>query len=308
MNTVRLTHELLADGATHSELARQTRSGQLVHVRRGAYDVSSHAVEGGAAEHRRLVVATVPMLHADSVVSHLSAAVLHGLPVIADQLARVQVTRPGRGGGKSRSVTSVYTAPLEDSEIVHVAGVRTTSLARTVVDTSRTLPFDQAVMMADAALSRGLAPEALEECLKGSIRRPGMPSARRVASFADARSEGPGESLSRVVLHTIGVPAPSLQHEVFDDSGQLVGRSDFCWEEFRTLGEFDGRVKYERLLKPGQSLEDVLFREKLREDALRDLGWEVVRWIWADLKRPQVIAERLERAFARGSRRGRSTP
>jgi hypothetical protein len=308
MSKVRLTRELIAEGSTHSELARQTRSGQLVHVRRGAYDASGQAAEKGAAEHRRLVVATVPMLHADSVVSHLSAAVLHGLPVFADQLARVQVTRPGRGGGKSRSVTSIYTAPLDDSEIVDVAGVRTTSLARTVVDTSRTLPFDQAVMVADAALSRGLAPEALDECLKGSMRRPGMPNARRVAHFADARSESPGESLSRVALHTVGVPAPSLQHEIFDSSGQLVGRSDFCWEEHRTLGEFDGRVKYGRLLKPGQSLEDVLFREKLREDALRDLGWEIVRWIWADLKRPQVIAERLERAFARGSRRWHMAP
>ncbi|MBA3529941.1 MAG: hypothetical protein H0T91_11670 [Propionibacteriaceae bacterium] len=83
-------------------------------------------------------------------------------------------------------------------------------------------------------------------------------------------------------------------------TGEQVGRSDFCWEETRTLGEFDGKIKYGRLLKPGQNPSDVVFAEKLREDALRDLGWQVVRWIWEDLARPRALAERLERAFARG--------
>jgi hypothetical protein len=46
-----------------------------------------------------------------------------------------------------------------------------------------------------------------------------------------------------------------------------------------------------------------LFQEKRREDALRDLGWEVVRWMWADLFAPAQLLDRLARAFARGSRR-----
>lgn len=73
------------------------------------------------------------------------------------------------------------------------------------------------------------------------------------------------------------------------------------WEEHQTLGEFDGRVKYGRLLRPGQRPEDVLWAEKLREDALRDLGWQVVRWTWADLDREGLIADRLHRAFRRST-------
>jgi len=57
-----------------------------------------------------------------------------------------------------------------------------------------------------------------------------------------------------------------------------VGRSDFGWEEQRTLGEFDGRVKYGRLLRPGETAADTVYREKRREDALRDQGWQLVRW------------------------------
>ena len=56
-----------------------------------------------------------------------------------------------------------------------------------------------------------------------------------------------------------------------------------------------------RRRKPGQSLEDAIFAEKLREDSLRDLGWQIVRWLWADLYRRGVIRDRVLRAFARAS-------
>ena len=121
-----------------------------------------------------------------------------------------------------------------------------------------------------------------------------------MVAMADARSENPGESASRVRLIEAGIPVPELQYEVFDEDGRLVARTDFCWEEFKTLGEFDGKVKYGRLLNPGQDPGDVVFEEKVREDALRRLGWQVVRWIWADLARPEELAERVRRAFRRG--------
>jgi hypothetical protein len=97
---------------------------------------------------------------------------------------------------------------------------------------------------------------------------------------------------------------PTPQLEVVDARGCFVGRSDFGWIEERTLGEFDGRQKYGRLLlKPSRSPEDALFEEKRREDRLRDQGWEVVRWIWAELFQPAGLIDRLNRAFARGRHR-----
>ena len=120
--------------------------------------------------------------------------------------------------------------------------------------------------------------------------------------FLDERSESAGESWSRWVFHQNGLPAPEPQFEVCDSIGRLVGRADFGWREQRTLGEFDGTIKYGRLLKPGQRLQDVLVAEKRREDALRDAGWQVVRWIWSELYRPSELLERLDRAFARGRR------
>jgi hypothetical protein len=96
---------------------------------------------------------------------------------------------------------------------------------------------------------------------------------------------------------------PEPQFEVVDGDGRTVARTDFGWEDQRTVGEFDGKIKYGRLVRPGEKPEDAVFREKIREDRIRDLGWEVVRWTWADLDQPELLANRLQRAFARGCRR-----
>jgi hypothetical protein len=133
-------------------------------------------------------------------------------------------------------------------------------------------------------------------------RWPGVRAARRVVEFLDVRSESAGESVSRVRLMEEGLPTPEPQFEIFGPDGGLIARVDFHWRDQKTVGEFDGKLKYGQLLRPAERVEDVIFKEKLREDAVRDLGLQVVRWIWDDLYRPGILRERVLRAFARGSR------
>jgi hypothetical protein len=65
--------------------------------------------------------------------------------------------------------------------------------------------------------------------------------------------------------------------------------------------EPDGKVKYNR---PFGDPSEVLWEEKLREDGIRDVGWEVVRTTWVELLRePQRFAGRVLAAFARSERR-----
>jgi hypothetical protein len=295
-----LTRDLLDAGYSHNELARLQRTGTVTRLRRGAYTWNAGEVEA-AERHRQLIRATVPMLSEEAVVSHVSAAVLHGLPVWNNDLEYVHVTRARTGGGRRRGPVHLHPAPLPDTEVVVTEGLRVTTLARTVVDVARLLPFERAVTTGDAALRAGLSQDELSAVMAGSRRRPGVAAARRAVLFLDGRSESPGESLSRVLFAQLGLPSPELQYEVLDDRGVLVGRADFCWEEHRTLGEFDGKIKYGRLLRPGEAAQDVVYQEKRREDALRDLGWQMVRWNWVDLNAGAALAERLQRAFRRGS-------
>jgi hypothetical protein len=296
MNGILLTSALREQGFSYDEVARRSRRGDLQRVRRGAYTTPTDAELTREEQHRRLLDATVPSLVDGSVVSHGSAAVLHGLPVWSDATARVHITRPN--DGKRRRILHVCGAPLAASEITLIDGIAVTSLARTVLDLARTRPMSQAVAAADRALRDGLPPQLLAEGMVRMERWPGVRAARRVVAFADPRSESVGESVSRVRIHLDGLPRPELQYEILGPFGQVIARVDFYWKEQRTVGEFDGRIKYGRLLKPGQRVEDVIYEEKVREDAVRGEGHGFARWVWDDCWRPGAIRERVLRAFA----------
>ena len=279
-----------------------TRARELRHVRRGAYaDPVKEELEPRIA-HLELLEATIRQSSPDVVASHMSAAAVHGLPIWKADLDRVELIRNRPGGLKKRRYSRVRGLPLHVGEVVTVDGTVVTSLARTVLDLACALSMQKAVAIGDAALRMGLDQSELDDALERGKGRHGIARARRSIAFLDARSESPGESVSRVIFFEIGVPRPELQRAVYGAAGEVVARCDFDWEGFGTVGEFDGKIKYGRELQPEQEIEDVLFDEKRREDAVRDSGKQVVRWIWADLYPPLELQARLERAFARGRR------
>lgn len=292
-----LTHrsDLLAAGFTDSELATALRAGAVRRIRPGTYAPVDDA--GPRLSHLRLLRAAVHALSDEAVVCDVSAAALHGLPLWNVDLQRAHVSRQRRGGGRRGRQVHVHAAPLDDHELVEIGGLAVTSPARTVVDVARRLPLEHAVVIADGALHSGLVGTAdLTAALQRAAHRRGSPAARRAIAFADGASESVGESRSRVALHRAGLPTPVPQWEVRGPSG-LLGRVDFGWEELRTVGEFDGRSKYGRLLRPGQAPGEAVVAEKIREDRIRDEDLRVVRWTWDELGRFDVVANRLRRAF-----------
>ena len=297
-----LRREALATGRSDDELGRLVRAGQLRRLRRGAY-VDQVLPPNAEDVHRLLVQATVAGLRRPAVVSHQSAAVLHGLPLWNVPLDRVHVTRRPPAWNDTSAVLCCHVARLRDDEVVDVDGLPVTDPVRTALDLARSLPHEAAVVTLDAALHRGLlAQDTLRTRLFDIAGIPGSRSAARAVLAADPRSESVGESRSRVILHRWKLPPSALQYEVRSLPGHLIGRADFAWEEHRLLGEFDGRIKYGRLLLPGQDAGDAVFAEKRREDAMRDENWNVVRWVWSELRRPDRVAARVRRARDRAAR------
>jgi hypothetical protein len=129
-------------------------------------------------------------------------------------------------------------------------------------------------------------------------RWPGHRRLQVTLRLARPGSQSVGETRMRYALFRHHLPAPELQYRVHDSNGMLVGITDLAWPEHRTLGEFDGRIKYGRLLRPGESPGDAVFREKVREDRLREAtGWKVIRFVWDDLDDGPRLAERVRRAL-----------
>ena len=301
--TLTTRQELLVSGYSSSAVQRARRGGELTALRRGVYTPTGlfygMGLELQHASRARSVVVAAPSL----VVSHISAAVLHGLPVRPGGLGQVHVTRIGSSGGLGDSRRILHSGQLAADEITEIDGTRTTSLARTLVDLARTEPFEAAVVAADCALhSHPQIIDSVVAVLARSRRHRGHTAARLALLFADGRSESVGESRLRIFLHQHAFTAPELQCEVLDRGGKLIARTDLGVPTCGTLMEFDGMAKYGKLLSPHRTELEVLRLEKVREERLWAAGWQVLRVVWADLRDPVTLAERVRVAFDRGRR------
>ena len=141
MDDPRAAHDLIgAEGLSPHGLRRAVENGELDRVRRGVY--AAHRDLDLRARHLRLLSATFPMLGEGSVLSHASAAIVHGLPVRQDLLDRVWVTRPAGGHGRRGPVVQLRRCTLEDGDVTVVTDFPVTTLARTVSDLARQLPYE----------------------------------------------------------------------------------------------------------------------------------------------------------------------
>ena len=191
-------------------------------------------------------------------------------------------------------------------DVAQIDGIPVSDLSRAAVETATVLGFAESVVLMDAALRRSRHPVpgvprtvATEQSLRAELERipkfHGRSKADRVISFADARSDRPGESMSRASMHLAGVPAPRLQTRLIGASGRGYD-VDFWWPEFNVIGEFDGKVKYtDPTFMSGRSAAEVVYDEKLREDDLRAAGRRFVRWPWATAISPTALKQHLAR-------------
>ena len=292
--TVRLTREITATGVDSHAVDSLRREGKLVRIRHGAYSAAAE-IEARAA-HLQLIEGTWPLLGDGAVLSHGSGAAVHGLPLWPGLLDKVSITRASGGHGVRRRYLHVWQAPLAANEVVGRDGYRVTSFERTAFDVARSLPYERAVAVMDAALHDGADLGLMDATVRANAGRRGVPTARAALAFADGRAESVGESISRVRIAEVKLPAPSLQFVVVDRFGAFVARGDFCWAEQRVIGEFDGRIKY--LAATPDQVAEVVMAEKRREQAIRDAGWWVVRWGWSDLEDRAAFRQRILQAFA----------
>lgn len=296
-----------AVGHTQNDIQRLRRRSHLVSVRRGVYAVREAYAGADPSERHRMDVAALSLvLTAPAVLSHQTAAAELGLELLQPDLSRLHVTRPGAAGSRVEAGVTHHCAELPDDHVVRgTERLDITTPARTAVDVAReTDRLECAVAAFDSALRMGVAREELAATMERCRSWPGARLASGALPIADARAANPGESWSRVVLIRGAVPPTGLQVPVHDEDG-LVGYADFGWHH--VLGELDGKGKYGIGVDTDpQEAGRIVWREKLREDRLRRLGHEVVRWTFAELYRPHVIVARVMAAQARVAGRIRS--
>ncbi len=199
------------------------------------------------------------------VVSHESAARLWFLETLHEP-SRTHVTLRRRAHGRPPQGTVLHWTDLDDSE---VRG-NVTSPLRTVVDCARTMPFPDALAVADSALRRAAVEP--DELVRAAVaaRGPGVVAARRVAALADARSANPFESGLRAAVIERGLTGfvPQARFR----TPRLGGRVD--------LGDTRRRIALEADSFAHHGGPDALDRDCRRYDELVRTGWLVLRFSW----------------------------
>jgi Transcriptional regulator, AbiEi antitoxin/Protein of unknown function (DUF559) len=231
----------------------------------------------------------------NAVASYHSAALLHRLSLLTSPSPdTVTLTLPpAKKWNRARPADVVFHASeLPKEHVTRLYNLPVTTVARTVADLARTLPFMDAVVVADSALNQEKTskPEilqVLEKC-KGW---PGVRQARRALEFADERAESPLESAARVVFAEAGLDPPELQATIHGEQAQFAARVDFLWRAQKVIAEADGLVKY-------NDRKDLL-NERERDHQLREAGYIAVHFTWRELFRtPEEVIARIGNALA----------
>jgi len=233
------------------------------------------------------------------VLSHVSALAVRGIDPWGLDLSRVHVTRLDGGAGRIEGDVVHHVAQVRAGDIVEHDGLRVTTTDRATIEAATQGDAEPALCLFNQVLhARMCTDDDLCRRFEEMSQWPGTQKLHIPLRMADARSASVGESRGFWLFRTSGIPAPQPQFEVHDADGVLRGTCDWGWPEHGVLGEFDGRIKYGRLLKPGQAPGEVVFAEKSREDELREItGYGMVRLIWDDYSRPRLTRGRVLRSL-----------
>jgi hypothetical protein len=276
-----LSRMLPDDPAARQGAAR----GELRRIRRGVYVPTAQWEALPPADRYRAVCRGLSLSRANPpVLCHWSAAYLWNLPILIQPPSEVHLVVQ-QGGGRARNGVRGHALALAPGDIQFLDGVPVTSLRRTVLDLAATADVYTAIAILDHVVHVdrfGALPPSLTkgELLAALDDAGALPGRRRAAvriAFADERSGSPAESASRTTMALIGIPEPELQRSFDCESGRY--ESDFYWGEVDGIGEVDGKSKYlDPAFRAGMTAEQVVYREKVREDELRRRVARFARW------------------------------
>ncbi|MFJ6170872.1 hypothetical protein [Curtobacterium sp. NPDC092190] len=282
---------LRADGddSRARTLRRQHRAGLLVRLRAGTYLARTSWVELDQADrHLVRIWAVAPVVPTGAAFSHVSAALVHGWPLVGPAPERVHVTVPGAERTVHRAGLVLHATGGAQVRLApaRLDGVPVTDLVTTASTVATSMPVHVAAVAIDGAVRAGaLTPSELATALPAGPAR-GSRRAQTVLRALDARHETVGESYTAVRLVESGIDRVVPQHEFRHD--HVVDRVDFWLPDSGTVIEFDGKVKYtDPMMLAGRDPGEVAWAEKRREDRLRQRSEvrTVIRVTWWHLER-----------------------
>jgi very-short-patch-repair endonuclease len=274
---------LLRHGIAANSIDRLVRTGRLLVLRRGLYQIgplpAAHAPEAAA------VLACGP----HGRVSHTSAAAMHGMQTTSRSSPKVEVTVPRHRRPRIRGVRIHRARTLWPDEVTTFEGMPVTTPARTLLDLGECLSSREVEQALANALRRCLVThEELRAMVDRHPRHRGAPIVRALLDDAVGPSFTRSEAEEKLleIIRSAGLPRPELNVTV------LGHEVDFLWRAARVVAEVDG---YAFHASPRSFATD-----RRRDTELTAVGYRVLRFTWEDVTKGRLsTVVRLAQALMR---------
>lgn len=244
-----------------------------------------------------------------AVVSHLSAALVHGLPVPSRALdgpagGLLHLTVPPETERVRRPGVRDHRHRLPTGHVVEVRGLRVTSLERTWVDlcTVPGMRLEDLVVAGDRVVRRPWTPHgrlpadatvvSLRRALDERGRFRGVVLARQALELVRVGADSPPETLLRLALLDAGCGEPALQHRL-DPRDPSSPEADLAYPELLLALQYDGAHHRTR---------EQQARDARRERRAASAGWRTL-CVTAD-----DLADDFQEVIADVRRRRRDVP
>jgi len=279
--------QLASSDLSRRQIDRLVASGRLLSIERGVYQMA-----GAPTTWHARVLATC--LSVDGIASHRSAAVLHGLAI---RPGRPEVSVRRQSDARICAARVHWSTDLDRTAPVHVAGIPTTPIDRTLVDLGAVVGDRTVERAIDAAIaSRRITwPEILDVYrVHSRPGRRGCGPLRRILDerFGDAQHvESHIEGDLRDLFIRYGLTGFVTQFDVYDELGFIM-RVDFAWPEFHVFVEADSLAFH---------LNATAFQEDRRKrNRVRLGGNDLFEYTALDIDhRPDTIASQVRTALVR---------
>lgn len=283
--------ELLAAGRSRHQILWAVRSGELIPAHRGVYRVAA----APRTWHQRVLVA-VHAAGSGALASHRSASALWGLDGSTQGVPEVVTPRHLRSW-------AVDLGRRHESKDLHLAdptvrsAIPCTGVTRTLVDLGAVVPAELVQKAIDDAIRRHLCTwDDLHHALAMHSRqgRNGVGPLRMILEECYG-TVVPDSHFNRLVERLIvadGLPQPTAEHVVRDDSGREIGRVDLAFEPQLVGLELDSRRHH---------LSAAAFEhDRARQNRLELQGWMILRYTWRHYtQNPQQILTDVRDALCR---------
>lgn len=245
-------------------------------------------------------------LCAQSCISHVTAAQLHGIPLpwFEDEIRTIHLTRPSHSSQPRRRNVIGHSSLLGPEEIASIDGVPVTTLTRTFLDLSALLSVDDLVAVADFLICEhercfeppkvALVPaRKLESYIRDKRHLRGLGKARTALDLMRIGVDSPPETRLRLMLQRAGLPEFTTNYRLAGDPDVWP---DLACEEFKTSGEYEGEIH--------KTARKQLF-DRNRDERTAARGWLQVKVYSADMRRGDAhVVDMFKRALRQHGWRG----